>query len=95
MAPVATFHTSMVPSLVGAASHSPFGAMVAHDLLEGVLLGRMTAEIDEPVRAGESYVAVGWAEAADGRKLPAGAALFRNGSQPVARARLLTFPPKR
>jgi hypothetical protein len=67
------------------------GAMVAHSIPAGVVLGRMTAEVLTPVTAGEPIVAVGWTEPADGRKLPAGAALFRESGELLARARLLCF----
>lgn len=67
------------------------GAMFAHDIPSGVVLGRMTAEVLAPIRAGESIVAVGWALPAAGRKLPAGAALFRETGELVAHAKLIGF----
>jgi hypothetical protein len=41
----------------------------------GPLLGRFTAEVRAPVRAGERYVVTGWPLGEDGRKLYAGTAL--------------------
>jgi hypothetical protein len=41
----------------------------------GLLLGRLTAEVRGPVRAGERYVVTGWPLGEDGRKLYAGTAL--------------------
>lgn len=70
------------------------GAMHAHREPRGVLLGRMRACIDAPLAPGQRYLARGWAGAAEGRKLPAGAALYDEAGRAVARAALLTFAPK-
>jgi hypothetical protein len=67
------------------------GAMVAHSIPAGVVLGRMTAEVRDEIRPGETLVALGWAEPGAGRKLPACAALFREGGECIARARLVCF----
>ena len=40
------------------------------------LLGRMTPRIDQPVRAGERCVVIGWTMGQEGRKHYAGTALF-------------------
>jgi hypothetical protein len=42
----------------------------------GVVLGRMAAAVLEPLRAGDSGVAVGWPLGREGRKLYSGTALF-------------------
>ena len=68
-------------------------AMHAAARSDGVLLGRMTAQVLEAPRVGDTLVAVGWAEPPDGRKLPAGSLLLRDG-RVVARARLVTFAPR-
>lgn len=71
-----------------------WAAMIHNGLQTGALLGRMTARILAPPDAGASYVTVGWAGARDGRKLPAGAALFTEDGDLVAQARLLCVEPR-
>ena len=47
-------------------------------------LGRLAARIDADLRPGETYVAVGWPIARDGRKLHTGSALFGAGGELLA-----------
>lgn len=51
-----------------------------------VVLGRMAAEIVQPVRVGEKCVVLGWAMGVEGRKHFAGTALFNQTGQLAARA---------
>jgi hypothetical protein len=51
------------------------------------LLGRLTARVERPVRAGEPCVVVGWAIGQDGRKFFAGTALFDAQGVPCAYAK--------
>ena len=54
-----------------------------------VMLGRLAASLDAPVRAGEPHAIVTWALAREGRKRRAGAALFDAGGQALACSRAL------
>jgi acyl-coenzyme A thioesterase PaaI-like protein len=54
---------------------------------EAAVLGRMTVELLEAPRVGETYVVVGWSVGRDGRKLEAGTALHDADGRIVARAR--------
>ena len=49
-----------------------------------LLLGRMTARLLAPIRAGQPYVVLGWPCGQDGRKFFSGTALFSAGGQPRA-----------
>ena len=51
------------------------------------LLGRMTAEVDPRIVAGERCIVLGWSIARDGRKLHAGTALFGADGSLRGRAR--------
>lgn len=53
-----------------------FAAFNGRDL-QPALLGRMTADIREPLRAGETYVVIGWLEKGSGRKHTVGTALLK------------------
>ena len=52
-----------------------------------VLLGRLTADLLGPVRAGEEHVAIAWPIERDGRKLHTGSALFTGAGEMLAHAR--------
>lgn len=76
------------PEFIWAALDCPGGFAVTPDLQERpVLLGRLAARIHAPVRIDQTYVAVGWPIARDGRKLFAGTALFTADGACCARAR--------
>lgn len=62
--------------LVWAALDCPSGWAVDEFSREGVLLGRLAAEIVAPVEGGEPHVVLGWPVGADGRKRFAGSAVF-------------------
>lgn len=53
---------------------------------EPALLGRMTAELLQPLRAGERYVVLGWPLGREGRKRYAATALFDAAGTAVGRA---------
>jgi hypothetical protein len=54
-----------------------------------VVLARLTACIDHPVRVGEPHAIVSWPLAVDGRKRHAGSALFSSEGELLARGRAL------
>ena len=54
-----------------------------------LMLGRLTASLNAPVRVGEPHAIVAWALAQDGRKRRAGAALFDGDGQVLACSRAL------
>jgi hypothetical protein len=66
----------VLPEIMWAALDCPgyFGA--APDDWPRALLGRMTAELGEPVLAGERCVVIGWSLGREGRKIHAASALF-------------------
>jgi hypothetical protein len=78
--------------LAWAALDCPGGWAVQPDGSRGVsVLGRLTARIDSPPRAGDECVVIGWPlGGGEGRKLHAGTALFREGTL-VALGRAVWF----
>ena len=78
------------PEFVWAALDCPTSAPIAN-WGEGppVMLGRLAASLDAPVRVDEPHAIVTWALARDGRKRRAGAALFDAGGQVLACSRAL------
>jgi len=82
--------TGIVPAEIAwAALDCPAGIAWGLRLPEGptTMTGRITAEIDVPLRVGETYVVLGWPIAQDGRKLHAGTAII--GADGRVRARSL------
>jgi hypothetical protein len=75
------------PELVWAALDCPSGWAVDDFQREGVLLGRMAAEIDRLPTPGEAHVVMGWRVGEDGRKRFAGSALLTADGDVLARAR--------
>ena len=75
------------PELVWAALDCPSGWAVDDFQREGVLLGRMAAEIDRLLAPGEQHVVLGWRVGEDGRKRFAGSALLTATGEVLARAR--------
>lgn len=71
-----------------------WGAIVHNELVTGALLARMATRVERSPAVGETYVAVGWGGPRDGRKLPAGAALYDGDGAVVAYARLLCIEPR-
>jgi hypothetical protein len=60
---------------------------------EGVLLGRMAAEVERLPAPGEPHVVVGWRVGEDGRKRFAGSALLTAAGEALARARSTWIVP--
>jgi hypothetical protein len=82
------------PLLVWAALDCPSGWAVDEFSREGVLLGRLAAELVGPVRGGEQHVVLGWPVAAEGRKRLAGSAIFTGGGELRAYARSTWLVPR-
>lgn len=78
------------PECVWAALDCPTSAPVAN-FGEGpaVVLARLTARVDHPVRVGEPYAIVSWPLDVDGRKRHAAAALFDADGRLLAESRAL------
>lgn len=72
--------------VVWAALDCPGGFAAGRGELAAVL-GRMTATLDHPVRAGEPHVSLSWPLGAEGRKLFAGSAIVTAEGRIAARAR--------
>jgi hypothetical protein len=81
------------PELVWAALDCPSGWAVDDFQREGVLLGRMAAEIDRLPTPGEPHVVIGWRVGEEGRKCRAGSALLTAGGEVLARARSTWIVP--
>jgi hypothetical protein len=75
----------VLPEFLWAALDCPGYFSIARDG-ETALLGRMTAEVDATIAAGERCVVVAWPITRDGRKLHAGTALFDASGTPRGRA---------
>ena len=80
--------------LVWAALDCPSGWAVDDFQREGVLLGRMAAEIDRLPQPGEPHVVVGWRIGEEGRKRFAGSALLSADGEVLARARSTWLVPR-
>jgi hypothetical protein len=83
----------VAPELVWAALDCPSGWAVDDFQREGVLLGRMAAEIDRLPAPGEPHVVLGWRIGEDGRKRFAGSALLTADGEVLARARSTWIVP--
>ena len=81
------------PELVWAALDCPSGWAVDDFQREGVLLGRMAAEIDRLPTPDEPHVVLGWRVGEDGRKRYAGSALLTDDGEVLARARSTWIVP--
>jgi hypothetical protein len=57
-------------------------------------LARMTAQVDEPVIAGQEHVVMSWPVSEDGRKRTAGAAVVSAEGRVLATARVLMIEPR-
>lgn len=80
--------------LVWAALDCPSGWAVDEFSREGVLLGRLAAEIVAPVEGGEPHVVLGWPVGVDGRKRFAGSAVFSADGSVRAFARSTWLVPR-
>jgi len=85
----------VLPEFVWAALDCPtfFAAYIGQDLPASVL-GRLTARVDAPARAGDEHVVMAWPLEVDGRKRTAGAALVTGTGEPLAVARALMIEPR-
>jgi hypothetical protein len=81
------------PEFVWAALDCPGVFALGFPDLGETLLGRLTAELHAPVRAGERHVATGWALGKDGRKLYAGTALTDAAGELCGLARATWITP--
>ena len=82
------------PELVWAALDCPSGWAVDDFQREGVLLGRMAAQVDRLPVAGKPHVVLGWRVGADGRKRHAASALVTAEGEVLARARSTWLVPR-
>ena len=80
--------------LVWAALDCPSGWAVDEFSREGVLLGRLAAELVGPVAGGEPHVVLGWPVGAEGRKRLAGSAVFSGEGELRAYARSTWLVPR-
>jgi hypothetical protein len=86
----------VLPEFVWAVLDCPTYFAVYHAADEQPLsvLGRLTARVDGPVRAGVEHVAVAWPLEADGRKRSAGCAVLSPEGEALAVARALLIEPR-
>jgi hypothetical protein len=86
---------NVLPEFVWAVLDCPtfFASYIGRELPMSVL-GRLTARIDGPVRAGDEHVVMAWPLEVDGRKRTAGAALLSATGEPLAVARALMIEPR-
>jgi hypothetical protein len=82
------------PEIVWAALDCPGGWAVDDFQREGVLLGRIEANIGRLPAAGEPHVLVGWPLGEDGRKRRAGSALLTASGEVLAAARSTWIVPE-
>lgn len=71
-----------------------FFATYIDEVLRQAVLGRITARLDAPVRAGEEHVVVAWPIEVEGRKRHAGSAVLSAGGEPLAIAHALLIEPR-
>jgi hypothetical protein len=81
------------PEFVWASLDCPGAFAVGFSDRAETLLGRLTADIRAPVRAGEPHVVIGWPLGQDGRKLYAGTALTTATGEPCGLARATWIIP--
>ena len=80
----------VLPEFVWAVLDCPtYFAVYTDGELPMSFLGRMAAQIDAPVTAGEEHVVIAWPTEVDGRKRHAGAAVLSSDGAPLAVARTL------
>jgi len=81
----------VAPEFVFGALDCPGGLAIVYDDPYRGVLGRITAEIIEPVAPEERYIIAAWRTGEDGRKQFAGTALYTESGQVVARAEAVWF----
>ena len=84
------------PEFVWAVLDCPtYFALYAKDPeLPGSVLGRLTARLDAPIRAGEEHVVIAWPIERDGRKHHAGSAVLSAAGETLAVAQALLIAPR-
>ncbi len=81
---------AVLPEFVWAALDCPSAMVVANEgSLPAIVLGRFTARLIAPVRAGAPHVAIAWPLAQEGRKREAGSAILTADGELAAIARAL------
>lgn len=83
----------VAPEFLWAALDCPGFAAAAPDM-RAMLLGELTARIDDRVRVGEPCVVVGWVIGVSGRKHETGTALYDSAERPRAVARAIWIEPR-
>lgn len=82
----------VLAEVVWAALDCPGGIALNPTGRNPVVLGRLTAELVDPVEAGKRYVVVAWPLGSEGRKRFAGTAIFSEEQKLCAIARATWFP---
>ncbi len=86
---------NVLPEFIWAVLDCPtYFAVYADGELPVSFLGRIAAQIDAPVTAGQEHVVVAWPIGVDGRKRHAGAAVLSSEGTPLAIARALMIEPR-
>ena len=85
---------TVAPQFVWAALDCPGFAAAAPDM-RPMLLGELTARIEQPVRVGDSCLVVGWVIGVSGRKHEAGTALYDSARNLCGIARAIWIEPRR
>jgi hypothetical protein len=83
----------VAPQFVWAALDCPGFAAAAPDM-RSMLLGELTAQIDDRVRVGEPCVVVGWVIGVSGRKHETGTVLYDSAGRRSALARAIWIEPR-
>jgi hypothetical protein len=76
---------------IWAALDCPGSFAIVMDQPQPIVLGRMTTEIMQPVKAREKYIVTGWALENEGRKHFCGTAVFNEKKELCAAARATWF----
>jgi hypothetical protein len=86
----------LAEEIVWTALDCPTGnaVMIIPDPPEMMMLGRLSAQLLEPIEPGKSYVAIGWPIFHEGRKFCGGSAILDPDGEPLAIAKGLWITPK-
>lgn len=77
-----------------AALDCPGAYAVAHEVVQVILLGQVSAKVITTVSPGEKCLVIGWHIATEGRKIYAGTALFKESGELLGWARQTWIEPK-
>lgn len=72
------------PQFVWAALDCPGAFAIMSSTTRPVVLGRLTAQISQPIYSNQEYIVSGWAVGQDGRKYYAGTAVYNSDGSPCA-----------